>query len=212
MQYNCLTNGDTIRDFILSQMNESASLLLMEYPVNVWKQSETKHNELVHVNGGTCLARNAQCCIRRHVTVSVLLVLFHRNARWRCRKESSSCKTFWWFPCRECWSITYYSRQEHTAHGLNFHSPTQQQNSRKTGPFFPFTCRLDPWEATEACAAAQSTAWETMETNRLWKKRTRSSAAFRPCWLLFHSSQLLHMNAAPLGFIAKKNRFYYVVV
>lgn len=51
MQYNWLTNGDTIRGFILSLMNESASLLLMEYPVNVWKQSETKHNELVHVNG-----------------------------------------------------------------------------------------------------------------------------------------------------------------
>lgn len=60
MQYNGLTNSDTIGDFILSQMKELASLVLREYPVNVWQQSETKHNELLHVNGGACLARNAQ--------------------------------------------------------------------------------------------------------------------------------------------------------
>lgn len=119
MRYNCLTNGDTIRGFIWSQMNESASLSLMEYPVNVWKQSETKHNELLHANGAVCVARNARCCIMWHVTVSVLLVLFRRNARWRCRRESSSCKTFWWFPCREYWSITCYSRQERAARGQN---------------------------------------------------------------------------------------------
>lgn len=37
MRYKCLSHGDTIRDLILFQMNESASLLLMGYLVNVWK-------------------------------------------------------------------------------------------------------------------------------------------------------------------------------
>lgn len=158
MQYNCLTNGDTIRDFILSsQMNESASLLLMEYPVNVWKQSETKHNELLHVNGVACVARNAQCCVTWRHSVCVARIV-RRNAQWRCRRESSSCKTFWWFPCRECWSITFYSRQAHAAHGqistLQLSSSTHSY--RKTVLLCHVALCFHPWEATRACSCSEN--------------------------------------------------------
>lgn len=39
--------GWTTRAFV-PQKNKLASLLLMEYPMNVWKQSETRHNELLN--------------------------------------------------------------------------------------------------------------------------------------------------------------------
>lgn len=141
-------------------MNESASLLLMEYPMNVWKQSETKHNELLHLNGGACLARNVQCCVTWHVTVSVLLVLFCRNARWRCRRESSSCRTFWWFPCRECWSITYYSRQERTARGQ---ISTLQLSSSTYVASIP--------EKQQEHVAAQRTAREQCKRHNVYARR-----------------------------------------
>lgn len=66
------------------------------------KSSQTQLNVLLHGNVAS-----------RHIWQTPMnspVCLCCRSAPWRCRRGNSSCRISWWFPCRGCWSITYYSR------------------------------------------------------------------------------------------------------
>lgn len=172
MQCNCFTNGDTIRGFIWSQMNESASLSLMEYPVNVWKQSETKHNELLHVNGAVCAARNAR-------------------AAALCDMSLFPC-------CSYCFAGMHAegaggkvqaARPSGGSHAESTEvSPATQGKSAQRVVGIPLYGSVDPWEATGACSCSEKQPRKQCKQHNLYAK-SRQGHLPRSCHVGFFSSR-----------------------